>query len=59
MAEQFLGIAGKSITIEETINGCRAIPAGEGDSWAESSFYMVGTSEDAREMESPVPKTQQ
>ena len=45
---QFTGIAGKSVTIEETVKGCRAILAGEGDGWAESSFYMVGTFEDAQ-----------
>jgi F-type H+-transporting ATPase subunit beta len=45
---QFTGIAGKSVTIEETVKGCRAILAGEGDGWAESSFYMVGTFADAQ-----------
>ena len=56
VTEQFTGIAGKSVTIEETIKGCRAILAGEGDGWAESSFYMVGTFEDAREKESAARK---
>ncbi len=56
---QFTGIMGKSVTIEETIKGCRAILAGEGDEWAESSFYMVGTFEDAREKESVARKAQQ
>ena len=51
VTEQFTGIAGKSVTIEDTIKGCRAILAGDGDGWAESSFYMVGTFEDAREKE--------
>jgi hypothetical protein len=32
--------------------------AGEGDGRAETFFYMVGPSEDTREMETP-PKTQQ
>ena len=58
VTEQFTGIAGKSVTIEETIKGCRAILAGEGDGWAESSFYMVGTFEDAREKEIAARKTQ-
>ena len=59
VTEQFTGIAGKSVTIEETIKGCRAILAGEGDGWAESSFYMVGTFEDAREKEIAARKARQ
>jgi F-type H+-transporting ATPase subunit beta len=59
VTEQFTGIAGKSVTIQETIKGCRAILAGEGDGWAESSFYMVGTFEDAREKELAAHKAQQ
>ena len=51
VTEQFTGIAGKSIPVEETIKGCSAILSGEGDKWAESSFYMVGTFEDARQKE--------
>ncbi len=56
---QFTGIAGKSVPIEQTIKGCRAILAGEGDDWAESSFYMIGTFEDAREKETAARKAQQ
>jgi F-type H+/Na+-transporting ATPase subunit beta len=48
VTEQFTGFPGKSVEIEETLKGCRAILAGEGDNWAESSFYMIGTLEDAR-----------
>jgi F-type H+/Na+-transporting ATPase subunit beta len=51
VTEQFTGIAGKSVPIDDTIKGCRAILAGEGDSWAESSFYMVGTFDEARQKE--------
>jgi F-type H+/Na+-transporting ATPase subunit beta len=51
VTEQFTGIAGKSVPIQETLNGCRAILGGEGDKWAESSFYMVGTLEDVRAKE--------
>jgi F-type H+-transporting ATPase subunit beta len=36
------------VPIEETLKGCHAILGGEGDRWAESSFYMIGTFEDAR-----------
>ena len=59
VTEQFTGIAGKSVPVEQTIKGCRAILAGEGDGLAESSFYMVGTFEDAREKEVVARKAQQ
>ena len=51
VTEQFTGIGGKSVPVQETIRGCRAILSGEGDEWAEGSFYMVGTFEDARRKE--------
>jgi F-type H+/Na+-transporting ATPase subunit beta len=51
VTEQFTGIAGKSVAVEDTIKGCSAILSGEGDEWAEGSFYMVGTFEDARQKE--------
>ena len=59
VTEQFTGIAGRSVPIDQTIKGCRAILAGEGDGLAESSFYMVGTFEDAREKEIVARKPQQ
>jgi F-type H+/Na+-transporting ATPase subunit beta len=58
VTEQFTGIAGKSVAIEDTIKGCSAILSGEGDEWAESSFYMVGTFEDARQKELAMRKGQ-
>jgi F-type H+-transporting ATPase subunit beta len=51
VTEQFTGIAGKSVSIEDTIKGCGAILSGEGDEWAEGSFYMIGNFEDARAKE--------
>jgi F-type H+/Na+-transporting ATPase subunit beta len=51
VTEQFTGVPGKSVAVEDTIAGCGAILSGEGDQWAESSFYMVGTFEDARDKE--------
>ncbi len=51
VTEQFTGIVGKSVPIGETIKGCQAILSGEGDKWAESSFYMIGVLEDARAKE--------
>jgi F-type H+-transporting ATPase subunit beta len=51
VTEQFTGVTGKSVPLEDTIKGCRAILAGEGDEWAESSFYMVGSFDDVRAKE--------
>jgi len=48
VTEQFTGIPGKSVALDKTLDGCRAILAGEGDKWAEASFYMVGTLDDVR-----------
>jgi F-type H+-transporting ATPase subunit beta len=58
VTEQFTGVAGKSVAIEETVKGCRAILAGEGDECAESSFYMVGTFDDARAKELSVARAE-
>jgi F-type H+/Na+-transporting ATPase subunit beta len=51
VTEQFTGIAGRSVPIQETLKGCHAILAGEGDKYAEGSFYMVGTWEEVRRKE--------
>ena len=56
VTEQFTGIAGKSVAVEDTMKGCRAILSGEGDEWTEGSFYMVGTFEDARQKELAIRK---
>jgi len=47
----FTGQPGRSVAIADTLAGCRAILDGEGEDWAESSFYMVGTFADARAKE--------
>ena len=51
VTEQFTGIPGHTVTIDDTLAGCRAILDGETDDWAESSLYMVGALEDARQKE--------
>ncbi len=51
VTEQFTGIAGKSVALDETLKGCRAILAGAGDQWAEASFYMTGSFDDVRASE--------
>lgn len=51
VTDQFTGIQGKSVAIEDTIKGCIAILSGEADEWAESSLYMVGSFEEGRSKE--------
>jgi F-type H+-transporting ATPase subunit beta len=51
VTEAFTGKAGRTVGIEATIAGCRAILDGEADGWAESSLYMIGDLEEARRKE--------
>ena len=48
VTEAFTGTPGASISLADTLSGCRAILDGETDDWSENSLYMVGTLEDAR-----------
>ncbi len=45
--EQFTGIPGTFVPLEETLTGFERILSGEYDSLPEQAFYMVGTIEDA------------
>lgn len=49
VAEQFTGLKGKFVKIEETIRGFQEIIAGKHDDLPEQAFYLVGTIEDAVE----------
>ena len=51
VTSQFTGLPGVSVSLVDTLSGCRAILDGETDDWAESSLYMIGTLEDARAKE--------
>ncbi|MGG1947329.1 F0F1 ATP synthase subunit beta [Trinickia sp. NRRL B-1857] len=51
VTEAFTGVAGRSVTIDDTLAGCKAILAGECDTWHEKSLYMVGALSEARERE--------
>ncbi|WP_293028585.1 F0F1 ATP synthase subunit beta [Pandoraea sp.] len=51
VTEAFTGVPGRAVPIADTLAGCRAILAGECDDWQESSLYMVGTLDEAREKE--------
>jgi F-type H+-transporting ATPase subunit beta len=48
VAEQFTGIEGKYVPVEETIQGFKAISEGEADDLPEQAFYMVGGLEEAK-----------
>jgi F-type H+-transporting ATPase subunit beta len=45
--EQFTGIEGRYVTLEETLRGFREILDGRHDDVPEQAFYMVGTIDDA------------
>ena len=47
----FTGKPGRTVELEETLAGCRAILDGEADDWAEGSLYMIGDLEEARQKE--------
>ncbi|HET7870582.1 MAG TPA: F0F1 ATP synthase subunit beta [Actinomycetota bacterium] len=47
VAEQFTGIKGKYVPVEETIASFRALVEGEYDHLPEQAFYMVGSIEEA------------
>ncbi len=47
----FTGKSGRTVGLDATLRGCRAILDGETDAWAESSLYMVGDIDEARAKE--------
>jgi F-type H+-transporting ATPase subunit beta len=49
VAEQFTGLKGKFVKIEDTIKGFKEIAEGKHDHLTEQAFYMVGTIEEAVE----------
>lgn len=49
VAEVFTGSPGKLVSLKDTITGFKAICAGEYDHLSETSFYMVGSIEEAVE----------
>jgi F-type H+-transporting ATPase subunit beta len=49
VAEQFTGLAGRYVKIEDTIRGFKGIVEGKFDDLPESAFLMVGTIEEAVE----------
>lgn len=51
VTEAFTGTPGQNVSLADTIAGCRSILDGEADDWSESSLYMVGSLQGAREKE--------
>jgi F-type H+/Na+-transporting ATPase subunit beta len=51
VTEAFTGKPGRAVPLTATLDGCRTILDGACDDWAESSFYMVGTLDEARQKE--------
>jgi F-type H+-transporting ATPase subunit beta len=49
VGEQFTGLKGRLVKLEDTIRGFREIVDGKHDDLPEQAFYMVGTIEEARE----------
>lgn len=49
VAENFTGVPGKYVPLEETIRGFKAILNGEMDEYPEAAFFNVGTIQDVRE----------
>jgi F-type H+-transporting ATPase subunit beta len=49
VAEQFTGMAGKYVKLEETVKSFKALIAGQYDDLPEQAFYMVGSIEEAIE----------
>ncbi len=56
VTQAFTGTPGRSVSRADTLAGCRAILDGEADDWAESSLYMVGTLDEARQKETAAGK---
>jgi F-type H+-transporting ATPase subunit beta len=48
VTEAFTGMPGRSVPLQETVAGCRAILDGKTDDWPEDLLYMKGTLADAK-----------
>ena len=49
MAEQFTGMPGRYVPVQETVRGFREILEGRHDALPESAFLFVGSIEEAEE----------
>jgi F-type H+-transporting ATPase subunit beta len=55
--EQFTGLQGKLVSLEETLDGCERILRDEFKDYPESALYMIGGVDEAREKENPDPES--
>lgn len=60
--EQFTGLAGKLVSLTDSLNGCERILADEFNDYPESALYMIGTIDEAKKakpadhQDSPAPQ---
>ena len=47
--EQFTGMEGRLVPLEETLSSCERILSGEFDDYPESAFYMIGSVDEVNE----------
>ena len=57
VAERFTGIAGRYVSIQDTVGGFREILDGHCDDLPEQAFMMAGTMEDVREKAEKLEKS--
>ncbi|AWV96796.1 F0F1 ATP synthase subunit beta [Arcticibacterium luteifluviistationis] len=55
--EQFSGLKGKELSLDDALNGCERILSDEFKDIPESAFYMIGTIEEAIKKGEPAQKT--
>ncbi len=55
--EQFSGLKGKEVSLDDTLDGCERILADEFKDLPESAFYMIGTIDEAKNKEVGKVKT--
>ncbi len=57
--EQFSGIKGKEVSLEDALSGCERILADEFKDLPESAFYMIGSIDEAKEKASKIVEHKQ
>jgi len=46
--EQFTGMSGRTVPLDEALEGCERILAGEFEAWSEGALYMIGAIDEAK-----------
>ncbi|WP_302850519.1 F0F1 ATP synthase subunit beta [Polaribacter litorisediminis] len=57
--EQFSGIKGKQVSLEDALDGCERILADEFKDYPESAFYMIGSIDEAKKPENKNLKSEE